>query len=500
MKKKLTSNKFMELNRSFCLWYNKYCIIKPYYSFNKDCLIEFNKLFLIFNEYGSRESISQLTKFQIKTFYTIKAYLHHYYQYYVYYKNELIEYEYSGFVVYDRNIVEPKIINECFVNFEKGISCIEQAHKIDVKMDDPLNFLFPRAYRLVYYDKACFLTNFMDDDNAALEIFQYLLECEDRGIVKFSFTTRLYISNILLSEENSNIDLVLHYYNEMLANTEFEGFYEHKFMLAKKIYDYYYKNTDYDNALKTCDTWEEYCKEHNCNLSLAEEQTKLYEIINQKQSNRVKEKELVKEILGRFFDDDVISKMTNDVRILLSTSIKMYDHFFIDKGDCSDYLDYSPVNISGFKAIEEILYQIIGQKYFEYLKLQINLNFGDIPNGLKNFHNNNQTLKNTISNLEYGDAIYAMCYKITDPNGIQYVIRPTFKNFCLNEGMEIQKIDRISTFFTQLNELRIARNANSHKNRIVYTFAKECKEMLFDTIAIVNMIYSIFDIFFDSEE
>ena len=178
--------------------------------------------------------------------------------------------------------------------------------------------------------------------------------------------------------------------------------------------------------------------------------------------------------------------MTNDVKIMLNTSINMYDNYIKDKNNMSDIIDYSIVNISALKAVESILYNIIGVKYLEYLNGLDNLDLNIVPKGLKN---KNGTLKTNVEFLEYGDAISAMG-KYTNN---QYIVKEEFKNFCISKNITEGKINRIPEFLNNLYNLKEKRNTNAHKNRIDYNYASECKELLFDSFKIVEKLYDIFD-------
>lgn len=500
--KNISEDTYKKIQIDFSAWYMKYCGNPPFFNFSDNCLSEYIKIYNTANEYSNISQLSKLTKIQKKTFLTIYAFLFHYYKYYL---GKGTIYQASDNLPFSLFLDDEKIdrdnVDKIFLAFEKGIKKIELANEISGK-DEYLDFLFPRTFRLIYSDKAEFLNLFYGKKEDAFNIFNFLFNCEVKNIIKFSISTRLSVINLLLYEDNPNIDLILKYYNEVINYPEHKLFNEQRLQLTMIIAKHYIDNSDYDKALSIYEGWEEYCRKYElpveCNL--LNEKEKCVDLINQQNDTDISIQNEIVSTLNEYFDDNIIQKMSTNVSILLNTSIKMYKYFFDEKEDCSRFLDYSPVNVSGLKAMEEILFQIVGVKYLDYLNNldESRIRFYDIPNGLKNTIDGNSSLKNAVDFLEYGDAIYAFCKKYIENNETIYRTRASFKYFCCSNGMSEERINEIPNFTAELDKLRVMRNSNSHKNRVIYVNAKECKELLFDTFKIIEKIYNIFDVFLDN--
>lgn len=519
--KKLKERDFKGIVASFSFWYLANCSKPPFYDLSDDCLSFYKDLLEFVNQYNADFENSNLSKIEKKTLLIIQAYLLHYNQYLIYKENDLIDEVADGYFIFKKDLSDD-ILDLLLDNIEKGIKKIERAKKMSAN-DEFSSEYFRRTYRLLYNDKANYY-DFIEDYDKEEEILNYILDCEKNNIIKFTITTRVNLVKLLLKNDNPNMDLI-NKYNDEILDSNFEElfaehkamisdfidnyykndnpnmdlinkdndealnsnneklFSEHKAMISILIYNYYKNNCEYEKALDVCNLFKD---KTDKDLVDDEEKNNILNLIEERNRANVDNDNK----LSTYFEEQIISKMSNDVKIMLNTSINMYDNYIKDKNNMSDIIDYSIVNISALKAVEGILYEIVGVQYLGYLHTLNNLNLNGIPNGLKDKDNQgNFVLRNSVEFLEYGDAIRAMGKYVNE----HYVVKNTFKNFCVDKHITDEKINRIPEFLSNLFDLKEKRNTNAHKNRIDYNYASECKELLFDSFKIVEKLYDIFD-------
>ena len=208
-------------------------------------------------------------------------------------------------------------------------------------------------------------------------------------------------------------------------------------------------------------------------------------------------------IISKYFSNDIIQMMTDDIKIYIETSLKVDNYLKTLNKEQNITLDYSSVTMPILKAVECLLKTIINHylNYLHQLKKDNKLNLKDIDNYMLN--DNGVTLKKQFNGfLEIGRAYFALFEK---PNVEEYETsldikhtptkitpRETFVNFCKSLNTDISE-DKLIKLGELLKSVRTYRNRSAHNARVFQEYSDKCLQILvYDLINLIKMIYDIF--------
>lgn len=206
------------------------------------------------------------------------------------------------------------------------------------------------------------------------------------------------------------------------------------------------------------------------------------------------------EILTKYFSKEILQIMSDDNKIYISTSLNIYEYM----KSCKTTMDYSATLMPILKAIENIIFEIMGKAYHNYInqkrKNGYKLNYGQIK---PFFDIRNNSFIEEIKQLEFGAALKLIGYIYHDPdpnvNEDTFIKRSYFKEFCISNG--VKDCDNVITkLYTELDILRQRRNLVAHKNRVYEECVKECYDILLNNIQFINFLYTNFEFVFKSKE
>ena len=236
-----------------------------------------------------------------------------------------------------------------------------------------------------------------------------------------------------------------------------------------------FEGVQYGSLDKTIDEW---IKECDKNIALSKEKTS-------------EEKE---DLLKEYFSSDTIDKMNNNIKIYIITSLDIYSYLV----DTNVVMDYSASLMPIMKAVESLLYDIVVDKYLNYLRNRSDLTNYDIA---KNFLEDGK-IKDFIDRCECGDALYCIArknYFEDNQNDDNYIAKRDFKKFCIANN--VNNCDEIiKNFARNLYKIKNKRNKVAHKERIFREDADECKELLLEKIKFIEFLYQNFGFCFNEEK
>ena len=248
------------------------------------------------------------------------------------------------------------------------------------------------------------------------------------------------------------------------------GLYDESSNVAKDFKKYYI-GLELDNQYETLKAINEHIK-------------KCKEQIDKAQKNQYSEN-----ILKKYFDEEVLNLMNDDNKIYILTSLNIYEYM----KSIETTMDYSATLMPILKAIENILFEIVGEEYHTFISEKKDVNKIDI----KGFLNRNDEFITKIDRLEYGKILSLLGRKDFYNNG-RILPNNYFIEFCNKNNVENSKGVTIR-IYTELDKLKEKRNLVAHKNRVYEDCVKECYDILLDNIKFINYLYTNFKFIFESK-
>lgn len=251
------------------------------------------------------------------------------------------------------------------------------------------------------------------------------------------------------------------------------GMYEDSLNVAKEFKKYVIDNELIENKL-------EFLKDVNKHIEKCKVQ------IDKTTQNQYEEG-----VLLEYFDKEILELMSEDNKIYILTSLNIYKYMKSSKIT----MDYSATLMPILKAIENIIFEIIADKYHEFIikkNKEHNIDFKFIKAFVKNGR-----IAEKKDRLELGNALSLIGYRHWENNEV--IINRYFKEFCIENNVENSR-DVIIKMYNELDELVPKRNLVAHKNRIYEECVKECYDILLDNIKFINYLYTNFKFVFEDKK
>lgn len=295
--------------------------------------------------------------------------------------------------------------------------------------------------------------------------------------------------------ENNDFDNAYEYYDKMRTYPlEFYGSVKNNIMLKIDGYATYWNFLlDNGNIQESLKIGEE-CREFALRLKLdteiikyIEEHIKTCEQEIKESSNNV----FAEDILLKYFDNKMLQLMSDDIKIYITTSLNIYE--YMKSKEIT--MDYSANLMPILKAIESMIFEIVGKKYRQFLleKNDKTLDKRWIDKAFLNPKTNK--IATELQRLELGTALNLMGFYDAYGNLIPNCY---FIEFCNRNNIKDSRKVIIKTY-KDLKKITRNRNLVAHKDRVYEERVKECYDILLDDIKFINYLYSVFKFVFENE-
>lgn len=328
-----------------------------------------------------------------------------------------------------------------------------------------------------------------------LSILYYLIRDEDKFILYGNYAVKynsLNAINLFLKYYCDKMDFDnANYYYDLMHTYPLDFYGSIMNNIALKIagyniyWDFFYNLGNYEESLRIGEDCKEFILKHKLDnevLLYAEKHIKECKLkIVEANNNKYTEDKLLK-----YFDKEIIDLMSDDNKIYIITSLNIYDYMKLQEIT----LDYSATLMPILKAIENIMFKIIGINYHAFVleKTEIDKNM------IKAFVNQKtKNIMKKIYHLELGDSLSLMGNLNHDNNEI--IPNKYFVEFCnKNNVRDSKKV--IIEIYKGLDSIRWKRNMVAHKNRIYEDCVKECYSILLENIKLIKYLYETFGFVF----
>lgn len=196
------------------------------------------------------------------------------------------------------------------------------------------------------------------------------------------------------------------------------------------------------------------------------------------------------DVLLEYFDKEILKLMSEENKIYILTSLNIYK--YMKSSEIT--MDYSATLMPILKAIENMIFEIIAEKYHKFI-IEKDKNYHIDFKFIKAFENpKNNKIIEKMDRLELGSAQSLMGHRYFENNEI--IINKYFREFCTENNIENSK-DVIIKMYNELDKLRNKRNLVAHKNRVYEECVKECYNILLDNIKFISYLYTNFRFVFE---
>ena len=262
-------------------------------------------------------------------------------------------------------------------------------------------------------------------------------------------------------------------------------------MIYSYMFHAYYNVGLYENAINIVDKAEEYAssnpfilnnisKQRDIRRACGEFRKKITDTIIKITSISVPAERLKQE-----FSDDVIALMSNNVKRFVSTAFFVYDYI---NNQHSDDMDYSACVMPLMKAVEEILFRIVGEEYLAYLKGRSPINIARVPDVFKQ-HDSYHFL-DSLTQLEIGKAI--SCIKKKDGyDRVEYRPQEYFVAFCADNNANCTE-NELAEIIRLLCDVKDMRNHAAHISPVTQMDAEECWELIVKVRKLIATLLTTF--------
>ena len=311
---------------------------------------------------------------------------------------------------------------------------------------------------------------------AASTLVKYYCDEDNYNLAKkyFEKCISIPISNVemkqnIVSYETSKVMAYSHMYHYLFNKGYYEKAKKIILELKNKYPELYINNlsdVSENEILGQIDAWVEECDKY---IALEKEKVSV-------------EKE---EQLKKYFSEDIIKNMSNEVKIYILTSLEINNYL----DTVESIMDYSAALMPIMKAVETILYNIIVENYLRFIRTKDNINLNLIS---KSFIYEDK-IKDNIDRIVYEDVLYSIARY--NYNEKKYIPNRYFLDYCNSKNMNNPE-ETITFFAEKLYEIKQKRNKIAHKERIFKEDAIECKELLLDKIRFIEFLYNNFSFCF----
>ena len=467
----------------------------------------FARKFLEFNNSSENEKyekcfklIEDSTKIKVPNedgklsyYYTCLAELYYYAS-----KKESIQYNFSNGIVFNTDaILEEKnreylkkIINYKKISFESYLKCLEiikNSDELSSQLKDYSRFIegikiTSQELSIIYY--------IINEEEEFLRYGKYAVEYGSLNAIYIFL--KYYCDKLDYNNASVYYDLMNNYsskYNNIYSNSR-------EIVLKKICYSIYYQFLYdlgmYEDSLNVAKTFKKYVIDNE----LIENKLDSLKDVNKHiekckaQIDIATKNQYEEDVLLEYFDKEILKLMSEDNKIYILTSLNIYE--YMKSSEIT--MDYSATLMPILKAIENMIFEIIAEKYHKFIIEKDKHHLIDFKFISAFVDTKNNKLIEKMDRLELGKAKYLMGYRHYDNNEI--IINKYFKEFCIKNNVENPR-NVIIKMYNELDKLVTKRNLVAHKNRIYEECVKECYDILLDNIKFINYLYTNFRFAFE---
>lgn len=393
---------------------------------------------------------------------------------------EILKYKLLAFENYKKSL-DNEIIKKCITKIKER-SLLDDTEKIVGDMCDRNR----EQFRIISQD-LCSLYYIIGDEDNFLLYSSYATQYGSLNAI--SFLLKYYCDKL-------DYDNAYKYYELMNNFNRVNYNNPHQNVIIKLgsypiYYKFLYNAGMYEESLNVSRTFKEYVS--SLNLEQREIVKPIVEHIRKckKKLEEIKNNECREEVLLQNFKPEILNIMSDDIKIYISTSLNVYQYMKLTKIT----MDYSATLMPILKAIESILFEIIGVKYHKFIieKKEIE------KNHIKGFLNKQGDFIRKIDKLEYGTALSLIGRKnnYKSLENTEIIPNKYFIEFCNKNNIKESKAVIIK-MYEEIDKLREKRNLVAHKNRVYEECVKECYEILLENIKFINYLYTKFKFVFEN--
>ena len=298
-----------------------------------------------------------------------------------------------------------------------------------------------------------------------------------------------------------NIEIICSSYDDILHLSDTEDNFAKKIASTKIIFDSLYNTKNFDTAVNVLNNYRSHVMASSgMDYITTQDDSKLaicQSIYNECMAKlSIAKQNLVanEELLLEFFDKSEIPKMTNEIKVLITTSIIIEKYIKSQNKTSVINLDYSACTISIIKALEIILSQILAVDYLKYLNTLDNINLYHINNCLKYRKNDGQYTLKTSMDFTLANAIFMVSNQTLSDQPT--TINKYFKQYC-----EANKINDAENFVTKfvcdMRKIVNIRNGIAHKACISNQDCEIIFDLLLNTKRLIKKLYNTFAYVFE---
>ncbi len=335
------------------------------------------------------------------------------------------------------------------------------------------------------------LYNVLDNYDGAIMFFEEAYE-KYQSIKAAASLIRIYT----FVDAHLDIDKALNLYDKLLElpyndDMNIESLKMNKLYGISNIYHYYFNIGDYKNAAYII---QNAISKSQDNMFEVSEGSLLSDLLKRAHDKLNELSEIVVDVgeLSSYFNSDVLTVMSDDMKIYIQTSLTVFESIENSK----NALDYSAALIPVLKGLEDLIYEIYINGYLNYLKTLNNVNYSKIDSSLYYIKYNQNFLKNRVDDFKIGNAIYSACYVQNNYGALDssnsYMPIDYFVNFCSEVCNVEDPAFFIINMVKKLEQIKNIRNKAAHRFRITKTDAIECFNILFKRENFISLLYKNF--------
>lgn len=383
----------------------------------------------------------------------------------------------------DRNLINDTLKIMCEV--VKTMSKEEIAKRIQVQYENN-----KEEFRIISQD-LCMLYRMINDEEKFKLYGNYAVEYNSLSAIYLFLND--YCDKMNYDNAHIYYDMLhtypLDFYGDIMNNICLK-------IAGYKVYwEFLFKIGKYEGSLKVGEDCKKFILDHkliNKYLENIEEHIKNCKLkIQELNNNKYKDDNLL-----NYFSKDIIELMSDDNKIFILTSLNIYE--YMKSKEIT--MDYSAALMPILKAIENIMFEIIGEKYHKFIIENEKKNHIDSKYIRAFINNDNNKIVEKLDKLELGKVQSLIGYKYKDyENNEITVANKYFKEFCNNNNVKNSK-DVILKMYNELDKLRIKRNLVAHKSRVLEECVKECYDILLNDIRFINFLYTNFRFAFENNK
>lgn len=376
-------------------------------------------------------------------------------------------------------------------NIQNIINILEQALYYNTKVFDYDYTHFDRKRYNICTDQRSYIFNKLGNIYSLYFEVEKCIEYFEQAASLNNPNAMKSLIYIYTTEEYLNLDRALYFYNQIK-----EKHYKSDNMIFSLHYllQYYIDNGLYKEAELHI---EEFKKDVIPHLQDKHYLQEVNDLLCEMEShlNRIKIKNQKIDALNKYFPNEIIAKMDDNIKVFIFTSIDL-KQYIDEQNNNGKILDYSGAILPVMKALETILFEIYDKHYLKYLNdIKDTIDLSKIDKYLIN----NKDLRKHLDKLEIGIALFMVVELNKDEQGniTKCYERSYFGDFCKTKCKMSNFEAFIYKYAQNLSIILDQRNKTAHKARRLKEDAEEVNRYLLEQYEFIKFLYESFSVLFE---